>query len=128
MEPTDRYSDCFYNYSHFNYYIYSFVRKIHKFINGGRLVVKSMPGIAEEKVLASIQRSETRMKEFISTFFICLVICSVAAFVFAGLILDSLFGILIVISFIISVFITIFVKQESKIDELEKKVESFLNN
>jgi len=80
------------------------------------------------KMYEKQQDEIARMKEFISTFFICLVICSVAAFVFAGLILDSLFGILIVISFIISVFITIFVKQESKIDELEKKVESLLNS
>lgn len=68
------------------------------------------------------------MKEFIGTFFVCLVICYVATFFFAGLILDNTWAIVTLIAFFLSVFITIFIKQETRIEKLEKKVENLLNN
>ncbi|KHF37987.1 hypothetical protein [Halalkalibacter okhensis] len=68
------------------------------------------------------------MKEFIGVFFACLVICYVATFFFAGLILDNFWAIVTLIAFFLSVFITIFIKQETRIEELEKKVEKLLNN
>lgn len=68
------------------------------------------------------------MREFIGTFFACLVICYVATFFFAGLILDNIWAIVTLIAFFLSVFITIFIKQETRIEELEKKMENSLNN
>ncbi|MBM4763843.1 hypothetical protein [Bacillus sp. B15-48] len=68
------------------------------------------------------------MKEFISTFFVCLVICGIATFFFAGLILSNIWYITILIAFLLAVIITVFINQESRIEELEKKVEEVLNN
>lgn len=68
------------------------------------------------------------MKEFISTFFICLVICCIAVFFFAGLILNNIWAITILIAFLLAVIITVFMKQETRIEELEKKVENLLDN
>ncbi len=68
------------------------------------------------------------MKEFISTFFICLVICGVATFFFAGLILNNIWAIVIIVAFLLAVLITAFMNQESRIEELEKKMENSLNN
>ena len=68
------------------------------------------------------------MKEFIGIFFACLVICYAATFFFAGLILDNIWAIITVIAFVLSVFITVFVKRESRIEELEKKVEKIVNS
>ncbi|WP_400163237.1 hypothetical protein ACAF76_007130 [Brevibacillus sp. TJ4] len=68
------------------------------------------------------------MKEFLGTFFACLVICYVATFFFAGLLLSNIWAIATLIAFFLSVFITIFIKQETRIEELEKKVETLINN
>ncbi|MGE4284693.1 MAG: hypothetical protein AB7G87_13445 [Clostridia bacterium] len=68
------------------------------------------------------------MKEFISTFFICLVVCGVATFFFAGLIFDNIWGIIIIVAFLLAVFITAFMNQDSRIEELEKKMEKLLND
>ncbi|RPF54337.1 hypothetical protein [Aquisalibacillus elongatus] len=68
------------------------------------------------------------MKEFVGTFFACLVICYVATFFFAYLILENIWIIVTLIALFLSVLITIFIKQETRIEELEKRVEKLLNN
>ncbi|RSL30380.1 hypothetical protein D7Z54_26445 [Salibacterium salarium] len=67
------------------------------------------------------------MKEFIGIFLACVVICSIFSFFFLGLIVESIWALIILIAFVLSVFITVFVKQESRIEELEKKVEKLLD-
>ncbi|KUO53561.1 MAG: hypothetical protein APF76_12190 [Desulfitibacter sp. BRH_c19] len=67
------------------------------------------------------------MKNFISTFFACLVVCGVAAFFFAGLIFTNIWAMIIFVAFLLAVLITAFVNQESRIEELEKKMEQLLN-
>ncbi|WP_227938163.1 hypothetical protein [Alkalihalobacillus deserti] len=68
------------------------------------------------------------MKEFIGTFLACIVICWIFAFFFLGLIVENIWALIILISFVLAVFITVFIKQESRIEELEKKMEELLNN
>ncbi len=68
------------------------------------------------------------MKGFVSTFFVCLIVCGVITFFFAGLILNNIWNITIVIAFLLAVLITVFINQESRIEELEKKLEELLNN
>lgn len=69
-----------------------------------------------------------KFKEFISTFFVCLIVCGVATFFFAGLILNNIWNITIVAAFLLAVLITVFMNQESRIEELEKKMEKLLND
>lgn len=68
------------------------------------------------------------MKEFIGTFLVCIVGCWIAAFFFLGLILENIWALIIFIAFVLAVFITVFMSQESRIEDLEKKVEKLLNN
>lgn len=68
------------------------------------------------------------MKEFISTFFVCLIVCGVATFFFAGLIINNIWGIIVMVAFLLAVLITVFISQESRIEELEKKMEKLLND
>ncbi|SDL05626.1 hypothetical protein [Natronincola ferrireducens] len=67
------------------------------------------------------------MKGFISTFFACIVICLIATFFFASF-LDNIWAIIVFIAFLLAVLITVFLNQESRIEELEKKMEKLLNN
>jgi len=68
------------------------------------------------------------LKEFIGIFFSCLIICWVFTFLFAAFFLENLYAMASFIAFLLAVFITIFVKQESRIEELENKMEIYLNN
>ncbi|MFS0690172.1 hypothetical protein AB1K89_13145 [Sporosarcina sp. 179-K 8C2 HS] len=68
------------------------------------------------------------MREFIGIFLACLVICYAAMLFFGGLFLDNIWGIVTVFSFVLAVFITLFIKQESRIEELEKKVDTLLHD
>lgn len=68
------------------------------------------------------------MKEFIGVFLACIVICWIFSFFFLGLIVENIWALIIFISFMLAVLITIFIKQESRIEDLEKKVEKLLNN
>lgn len=67
------------------------------------------------------------MKDFISTFFACLVVCVVAAFLFAGFFVTNIWAMIIFVAFLLAVLITIFMNQETRIEELEKKMEKLLN-
>lgn len=67
------------------------------------------------------------MKEFISAFLACIVICWIFAFFFLGLIVENIWALIIFISFLLAVFITIFIKQETRIEELEKKMDELYN-
>ncbi len=67
------------------------------------------------------------MKNFISTFFACLVVCWIATFFFVGLIANNIWAIIIIVAFLLAVLITVFMNQESRIEELEKKIEQLLN-
>lgn len=69
-----------------------------------------------------------KLKEFINTFFACLVVCGVATFFFAGRILNNIWAIIIIVAFLLAVLITVFMNQESRIEELEKKIEKLLND
>ncbi|KEF36895.1 hypothetical protein M670_03809 [Schinkia azotoformans MEV2011] len=68
------------------------------------------------------------MKDFIGIFLFCIIICWFAAIFFLGLILNNVWALIIFIAFLLAVLITIFVKQESRIEDLEKKVEKLLNS
>lgn len=68
------------------------------------------------------------MKNFISTFFMSLVICVVGAFLFAGLLMNNFWTIIFAIAFVLSVLITAFMNLESRILELEKKIEKLSEN
>lgn len=68
------------------------------------------------------------MKKFIGTFLACIVICWIFAFFFLGLIIENIWALIIFIAFLLAVFITIFINQDSRIEELEKKMEELLNN
>ncbi len=58
----------------------------------------------------------------------CLVICSIGAFFFLSLIVENIWALIVFIAFLFAVFITVFIKQESRIEDLEKKVEKLLSN
>jgi len=68
------------------------------------------------------------LKEFMGTFFACIVICGIAAVFLLGLFPENIWAFIIFFAFILAVFITVFMKQESRIENLEKKVEELLNN
>lgn len=68
------------------------------------------------------------MKNFISTFFMSLVICVVGAFLFAGLLVNNLWASIFAIAFVLSVLITAFINLESRLLELEKKIEKLSEN
>ena len=68
------------------------------------------------------------MKGFISTFFICLVVCWVATIFFVGLIINNLWSIIFTVAFLLALLITAFMDHETRIEELEKKMEKLLND
>lgn len=61
-------------------------------------------------------------------FLACLVSCYAIMLFFGGLILESIWGMVIVFVFVLAVFIKIFIKQQSRIEELEKKVDMLLHD
>lgn len=63
------------------------------------------------------------MGNFISNFFACLVVCVVAIFFFGGLIFTNIWAMIILVALFLAVLITVFMSQESRIEELEKKME-----
>ncbi|MBU8908884.1 hypothetical protein [Desertibacillus haloalkaliphilus] len=63
------------------------------------------------------------MKNFIGTFLACIVVTYIFSFFFLALIVENIWAFIILISFVLAVFITVFIKQESRIEELEKKME-----
>ncbi|MFC0472280.1 hypothetical protein ACFFHM_17730 [Halalkalibacter kiskunsagensis] len=69
-----------------------------------------------------------KLKEFMGTFLACIVICWIFTFFFLGLIVENIWALIIFISFVLAVLITVFIKQESRIEELEKKMEELLSN
>ncbi len=83
--------------------------------------------IKDNKVII-LKEGRIEMKEFLGTFFVCLVICYMATFFFADLILNNIWALISFIAFILSIFITVFLKQEFRIEKLEKKIEELLNN
>lgn len=68
------------------------------------------------------------MKDFFSTFLICVVACWIFVFFFLGIILENLWLLIFFIAFVMAAFITIIIKQETRIEELEKKVEKVLRD
>jgi cell division protein FtsB len=44
------------------------------------------------------------------------------------LIVENIWALIIFIAFVLAVLITVFIKQESRIEELEKKMEELLSN
>ena len=67
-----------------------------------------------------------KLKEFAPTFFICLIVCWVATLFFLGFLLDNIYAIIFVVAFLLAVLITIFEKQETRIKDLEQKMEKLL--
>jgi hypothetical protein len=57
----------------------------------------------------------------------CLVVCWVVTFFFAGLILN-ITGLIFIVAFFLAVSITVYMNQESRIEELENKMEKILNS
>lgn len=68
------------------------------------------------------------MKEFMGTFLICIIICWLFTFFFLGLIVENIWALIIFIAFFLALLITVFMNQESRIEELEKKIEELLSN
>ncbi|MRG86052.1 hypothetical protein [Salinibacillus xinjiangensis] len=68
------------------------------------------------------------MKEFMGTFLACIVICWLFSFFFLGLIVENIWALMILIAFVIAVIITVFIKQEARMEELERKMEEVLSN
>ncbi|MBC5638818.1 hypothetical protein H8S33_18770 [Ornithinibacillus sp. BX22] len=68
------------------------------------------------------------MKEFIGTLFACIVICCVFTFFFLGIIVENIWTLVILIAFVLAVLITILIRQETRIEELENKMEELLSN
>lgn len=68
------------------------------------------------------------MREFIGTLLACIVICWVFIFFFLGLIVENIWALVIFIAFVLALLITILIKQETRIEELEKKMEELLSN
>ena len=68
------------------------------------------------------------MKDFVVTFFICIVTSYVILFFGAQFILGSLWGALVVFSLITAGAITWFVELSHRIEKLEKKIEQFGKN
>lgn len=63
------------------------------------------------------------MKDFVATFFICLVACIIFTIFFAGLVFSNVWYIIIFAAFLLAILTTLFISQESRIEELEKKME-----
>ncbi|GAB3789512.1 hypothetical protein [Virgibacillus kimchii] len=68
------------------------------------------------------------MKNFIGIFLSCIVITYIFSFFFLALIVENLWAFVIFVAFLLAVFITVFISQESRMEELEKKVEELSSN
>lgn len=62
------------------------------------------------------------MKSFLRTFVICIILSYVFLLIIGGLILENGLALLVFVAFVITVLITIFTNQESKIEDLEKRL------
>ena len=67
---------------------------------------------------------ERNMKNFIGTFIICLIVCYLFLFFGGVLIFENIWALIIFTAFIIAILITTFISQETKIEELEKRVKA----
>ena len=66
------------------------------------------------------------MKDFLAVFVSCFVLCIIVTFFFGGFILENIWGTFFVVTLILAIIITAFINQDSRIDELEKKLEQLL--
>ncbi|MEL7607326.1 hypothetical protein SDC9_50995 [bioreactor metagenome] len=62
------------------------------------------------------------MKSFLRTFVICIILSYVFLLIIGGLISENGLALLVFVAFVITVLITIFTNQESKIEDLEKRL------
>jgi len=62
------------------------------------------------------------MKSFLRTFVICIILSYVFLLIIGGLILENGLALLVFIAFVMTVLITIFTNQESKIEDLKKRL------
>lgn len=67
------------------------------------------------------------MKEFLGTFVICTILCVVAVFFFAGLFVENIWAVVVAVSFVLAILITVLMNQDSRIEELEKKIKQLQN-
>lgn len=58
----------------------------------------------------------------------CLFVCVLGTFFFAGRILNNIWFSNVVVAFLLAVLITVLMKQESRIEELENKMEKLLDS
>lgn len=64
------------------------------------------------------------MKGFLGTFVICFILIYVFQ-LFGGLfIFENIWGLLIVIALVMAILITVFINQETKLEELEKRIKN----
>ena len=63
------------------------------------------------------------MKNFLGTFAISLILCYLFLFFGGVLIFENFLGILVFVALIIAILITVFIHQETKIEELESRIE-----
>ncbi|MDF2504648.1 MAG: hypothetical protein K0R06_2139 [Clostridium sp.] len=62
------------------------------------------------------------MKSFLRTFVTCIILSYFFLLTIGGLILENGLALLVFVAFVITVLITIFTNQESKIEDLEKRL------
>lgn len=63
------------------------------------------------------------MNNFFPNFFLCLILCAVGTFFFGGLLLSNIWCLTVFFALFLAGLITVFSNQESRIEQLEKKVE-----
>lgn len=66
------------------------------------------------------------MKDFLAVFIGCFVLCIIVTVFFGGFILNNIWGIFFVVSLVLAILINAFINQDSRIGELEKKIEQLL--
>jgi hypothetical protein len=67
-------------------------------------------------------KGEFAMKSFLRTFVICIILSYVFLLIIGGLISENGLALVVFVAFVITVLITIFTNQESKIEDLEKRL------
>lgn len=68
------------------------------------------------------------MKNFISTFFACLLLWAVGAFFLGTFVMHNVFTLLVAVSLITAAAITLYTNQEDRIEALEKKIEELASS
>lgn len=75
----------------------------------------------------NLMREVFNLRDFIATFLGCFVVVLIGTFFLGNFILSNIWGLIIFFTFLLTVFITVFLKQQIRIENLEKKIEKLIN-